>query len=358
MGQALRKNVYQGSHDFLPFGRQRHLRLVPRMHQKSARIKVRHASSIGLEYTLDSGFNKLLARYTHSPLAPDDVLAADITADGVTAQLAQNAGTAVFIKDAQGTVTDVTDSLGAKIQHYVYSAFGELIGVRDAYGADVTGAPPVNTSYGFTGREKDSESNMLYYRARFYMPEIGKFIQADQDPGRLNLPATVINAYAYVFNNPLNLADPSGMGWLSNAWNNWLKPVVIGIAIIAVTVLTAGIAGGIIAGFFESGVAGAIVGATLGSVVGGAVSGLLFQATGLGSFRAGFLAGMLVGGIAGGIVGGTGVLGAVSAGLFGAGEGSLTASIITGSVFVGIDVWSLIDMYKYPKNLVPDDKNK
>jgi len=213
MGQALRKNVYQGSHDFLPFGRQRHLRLVPRMHQKSARIKVRHASSIGLEYTLDSDFNKLLARYTHSPLAPDDVLAADITADGVTAQLAQNAGTAVFIKDAQGTVTDVTDSAGSKIMHYVYGAFGELIGVRDAYGADVSAAPPVNTSYGFTGREKDSESNMLYYRARYYVPEIGRFLQKDPEPGRLLLPLAVINAYIYVSNNSQNLTDPKGELW-------------------------------------------------------------------------------------------------------------------------------------------------
>jgi len=314
--------------------------------------------NIALEYTLDSGSNKLLARYTHSPLAPDDVLAADITTDGVTAQLAQNAGTAIFIKDAQGTVTDVTDFAGTKLIHYVYSAFGELIGIKDAYGADVTDAPPVATSFTYTGREHDSESGYYYYRARYYDPAIGRFLQSDPEPGKLNLPATVVNAYAYVMNNPQNLADPSGMGWLSNAWNNWLKPVVIGIAVIAVTVLTAGIAGGIIAGLFESGVAGAIVGAALGSVVGGAVCGLLFEATGLGSFRSGFLTGMLVGAIAGGIVGGTGVLSAVSTGLFGAGEGSLTASIITGSVLVGIDVWSLIDMYKKPKNLVPDDKNK
>ena len=141
------------------------------------------------------------------------MLAADITADGVTAQLAQNAGTAIFIKDAQGTVTDVTDSAGTKIMHYVYTAFGELIGIKDAYGADVTDAPPVSTSYGFTGREKDNESGMLYYRARYYMPEIGRMLQKDPDPGKLNITASVINAYAYVMNNPINLLDPTGRGW-------------------------------------------------------------------------------------------------------------------------------------------------
>src|SRR5262249_18756836 len=57
----------------------------------------------------------------------------------------------------------------------------------------------------FTGREFDSESGLLYYRARYYDPKIGRFISED--------PITFdggINFYAYVGNNPINLTDPFG----------------------------------------------------------------------------------------------------------------------------------------------------
>ena len=165
-----------------------------------------------LEY---NGNNQLLARYTHSGLRTDDVLAADVTSDGVSAGLAQNTGSYQYLKDAQGTVNDIADNSGNKLQQYVYSAFGELLGIKDAYGADVSAAPPVRTSYSYTGREYDSESGMLYYRARYYLPEIGRFLQKDPEPGKLNIAASMVNGYAYVANNPINLADPSGRSFFS-----------------------------------------------------------------------------------------------------------------------------------------------
>jgi len=164
-----------------------------------------------LEY---NGNNQLLARYTHSGLRTDDVLAADVTSDGVSAGLAQNSGSYQYLKDAQGTVTDVADSSGNKLQQYVYSAFGELLGIKDAYGADVSAAPPVRTSYSYTGREYDSESGMLYYRARYYLPEIGRFLQQDGNAGELNVPITLVR-YVYAQNSPLNYGDPLGEFTLS-----------------------------------------------------------------------------------------------------------------------------------------------
>jgi len=210
MGVALRKNSHRGYHDFLPPSRCPSLRLVPGTNQEIGTAKVRPSSVALVEY---NGNNQLLARYTHSGLRTDDVLAADITSDGVSAGLAQNTGSYQYLKDAQGTVTDVADSSGNKLQQYVYSAFGELLGIKDAYGADVSAAPPVRTSYSYTGREYDSESGMLYYRARYYMPEIGRFVQADPEPGRLEVPISMSNRYSYVGNNSVNLNDPSGEFW-------------------------------------------------------------------------------------------------------------------------------------------------
>ena len=249
--------------------------------------------NIALEYMLDSGFNKLLARYTHSPLAPDDVLAADITADGVTAQLAQNSGTAIYIKDAQGTVTDITDSAGSKLMHYVYSAFGELIGIKDAYGADVTSAPPVATSFTYTGREHDSESGYYYYRARYYDPAIGRFMQKDPHPGKLNLSTTVVNAYAYVSNNPQNMTDPTGMF-------SWFEKAIIGvgaaIAAVAVALFFLPVSIGILGAAMIGAVVGAITGAVLGwginRHVGRDAGDSIWEAVGIGA-----MFGALAGGI-------------------------------------------------------------
>lgn len=51
---------------------------------------------------------------------------------------------------------------------------------------------------------------MMYFRARFYIPEIGRFIQEDPHPGRLTNPGSSINKYIYVQNNPTNYVDPEG----------------------------------------------------------------------------------------------------------------------------------------------------
>jgi len=68
-----------------------------------------------LEY---NGSASILARYTHSRLRTDDILAVDIQGAGVTAHLAQSAGTFAYLKNGQGTVTDIVDTSGNMIQHY------------------------------------------------------------------------------------------------------------------------------------------------------------------------------------------------------------------------------------------------
>ena len=58
----------------------------------------------------------------------------------------------------------------------------------------------------YTGRELDVETELYYYRARYYDPEIGRFIS--EDP--LGFIAGV-NFYTYVENNPLGFNDPFGL---------------------------------------------------------------------------------------------------------------------------------------------------
>src|SRR4030095_1176890 len=62
------------------------------------------------------------------------------------------------------------------------------------------------TRYTYTGREFDSDTGLYYYRARWYDPQVGRFIS--EDPIGL---AGGINQFAYVGNNPQNGTDPSGL---------------------------------------------------------------------------------------------------------------------------------------------------
>jgi len=65
------------------------------------------------------------------------------------------------------------------------------------------------TALGFTGQRLDAGVGLLYYRARYYDPGLGRFTQPDTlvpspaDPQSLN-------RYAYVHNNPLRFTDPTG----------------------------------------------------------------------------------------------------------------------------------------------------
>lgn len=134
-----------------------------------------------LEY---DGANVLQARYTHGP--------------GIDEPIAVTKGSNTFFyhQDGLGSVTDLTDSAGATAKSYAYDAYGTIV--------DQTGT--VEQPYTYTGREFDSESGLMFYRARYYDPLTGKFLQ--KDPIGL---AGGINLYGYVGSNPVNAIDPMGL---------------------------------------------------------------------------------------------------------------------------------------------------
>jgi RHS repeat-associated protein len=73
----------------------------------------------------------------------------------------------------------------------------------NAWGSKLAGSGTVPT-FGYTGREPDS-TGLMYYRARYYDPGIGRF--ASRDPiGLLG----GVNRYEYVDSSPIDYADPTG----------------------------------------------------------------------------------------------------------------------------------------------------
>ena len=153
----------------------------------------------------------LLASYTHSTLRTDDPLATTLTAAGVASGLGTTVGDFYYLKDALGSVTDIVNASGEVIQHHVYSSFGKLVRVEDQNEQDITSNPLLAPYFTYTSRELDSESGFYYYRARYYSPEIGRFLQVDPHPGETDNPITFVNKYVYTLNNPVNLVDPNGL---------------------------------------------------------------------------------------------------------------------------------------------------
>jgi RHS repeat-associated protein len=115
--------------------------------------------------------------------------------------------TSFYQQDTLGSITSLTSAAGAITDTYTYDAFGNLTAS--------SGNTP--NPFRYTGREFDAETGLYYYRARYYDPTVGRFLNED----RLQFVAGV-NFYAYVGGSPTNLTDPSGLA--PNVDHDKLKP--------------------------------------------------------------------------------------------------------------------------------------
>ncbi len=110
--------------------------------------------------------------------------------------------------DGTGSVIALSNINGNVVERYSYDVFGEPNRVSN-----------IGNPYLFTARAYDAESGNYYYRARYYKPSIGRFLQTD----RIGY-TDGLNMYSYCGNNPLNFTDPFGLckggggGFGSNLW--------------------------------------------------------------------------------------------------------------------------------------------
>jgi len=143
-----------------------------------------------------------------------DALAEGDLAGAITAEFMFFNGRRVSMHGDSGVVYHYTaDHLGSTrvlstattpiLQDYDYYPFGGARVLVDLLGGQ---------HYKFTGKERDGESGLDYFGARYYGSNIARFTSPDPIAIKVNrlLDPQRLNLYTYVRNNPLQYVDPDG----------------------------------------------------------------------------------------------------------------------------------------------------
>jgi RHS repeat-associated protein len=100
--------------------------------------------------------------------------------------------------DQLGSVSAVADASGSLVSKTLYEPWGTT---RYENGDDIT-------EYGYTGQMQ--EGDIYFYNARWYDPQLGRFMQPDTIVPLQVQGTQAFDRYAYVNNNPMNYVDPGG----------------------------------------------------------------------------------------------------------------------------------------------------
>ncbi|MBI4355286.1 MAG: RHS repeat-associated core domain-containing protein [Candidatus Omnitrophica bacterium] len=177
--------------------------------------------------------NTLRAKFTHGPGIDEPlIMERDVDLNGsLEARI-------FYHTDGLGSTVALTNTSGAVVERYRYESFGQPTilgpgpdGLMDTADDVTLSCSAYGNPYLFTGREYDCESGLYFYRARYYDPKTGRFLQEDPvNTASLQLPEKVtrfssalvpslegllkhpqfLNLNMYVVNNPTNRTDPHG----------------------------------------------------------------------------------------------------------------------------------------------------
>ena len=123
-------------------------------------------------------------------------------ADTASNPLNPQASTTFYHFGRLGSTEVATDGNGNLLSSSDYLPFGQELTANAS-----------NNHYKFTGKERDTESGLDYFGARYYGSSMGRFMSPDPS-GLLYADSSnpqSLNLYSYALNNPLRFIDPTGL---------------------------------------------------------------------------------------------------------------------------------------------------
>ncbi len=156
-----------------------------------------------------------------------------------------------YFRNGQNDVIGLFDGNGNIVARYSYDSWGNLLKITDSSGNDKTNDTTFvgyKNPLRYRGYYYDSETKLYYLQSRYYNPEWGRFLNAD-DVDTVSFDLSVLsdkNLFAYTDNNPVNRIDESGY-----FWGELAKAIAVATAVVAVTALvvaTGGLAVAAVAG--------------------------------------------------------------------------------------------------------------
>ncbi len=104
----------------------------------------------------------------------------------------------------------MTDDAGDLVSFKYYEPYGNVL-VDEVIGT------PSDNRFDYTNKERDEETDLSYFEARYLSTDTGRFLSLDPWEGDYYDPQS-LNKYAYARNNPISMYDPSGMKAIKATW--------------------------------------------------------------------------------------------------------------------------------------------